>query len=268
MPKPELNPHTLILPAFKIPGTMALKLLQSLEARAQVEVATKAESLLEPGMSLVGADGKPALAVAMCLNKALTGYLHAQAALPTLAEEWAGGSHSADALQGSLTPTSYTIAFMLYMEFGRLIAQRAPDFVQIMDAILVLGMNALHHQLPPYDAYVKSFKAQAKDAADLPILGAQAQFNGRLKVVENVLYQFLHLKELTEPGVDVVGGGSPTALPILTMDGVNALKHMLAVLGATESMRTQGEALVRAELAVTTKTTEQISADFRKKGNA
>lgn len=242
---PAPNPFALNVPFFTITTVDTLRFLMELERRAAMTVQEHVKSFLEPGMRLTGADGKPIPEVGMRLNQKLTAYLKDVLLLPTIAEEWV--ETSSDIRVGNLSGSSYQVAFMIYQEFGRLMATRAREFVNVIDAILIQGLNALHQGLTPVEAYKATMQAKSQDEQGNTILGQGELFNQRLAIAQDVLYQFLDLKGVVTPATE------PGKPPALTLEGVRLLNHLLSTLGSTESMRIQGPEIMEAVLALQAK---------------
>lgn len=237
-PMAERDPFAIEMPMFELPNVDTLRTLMQAEQHAVQVVHNKVRSFMEPGMSLVGADGKPIRETGAKLNEKVTDYLHELLTQPTIAEEWV---HAPSTLAKNcvVTGASFQIAYMIYQEFGRLLNMRAKEFLQVADAVMVLGMNAIHNRRLPVEAYERSFQAKHTDPEGNPIMGQAEAFRGRLMLVQDLLFQFLVLKKMaTAPA-------APDQPYVLTVEGVRLLNHLLSVLGSTESMKSQGPALMQ-----------------------
>lgn len=237
---PEKNPFALDVPFFSITHVDTLRFLMELEQRAAKTVQERVKSFMEPGMRLTGLDGKPLPETGMKLHQKLTDYLKDVLLQPTLAEEWVEGS---DIRMGNLSGSSYQVAYMIYQEFGRLLAARAREFVNVTDAIIIQGLNAMHYGQTPLAAYKTTMKPKAEDEQGNPILGQEKVFHDRLTIAQDVLYQFLDLKKVLVPAP------APDVPPALTLEGVRLLNHLLSVLGSMESMRIQGPEIMNTIMA-------------------
>lgn len=240
-PPTDTDPYALDLPMFEIPNVDTLRALMQAEQHAVQVVHHKVRGFMEPGMSLVGSDGKPMVATGEKLQEKITGWLHDLLTAPTIAEEWVGAPGDL-AKQCTISGASFQIAYMVYQEFGRLVNSRAPEFVQVVDAAMLLGMTALHNGHDPVEAYSRSFQAKTQDAEGNAILGQNEQFRQRLGLLKNLLLNFLVIKEMaTVP--------APDAPMLLTDKGRRLLNHLAAVLGSTESMRMQGPEIMKGVMA-------------------
>ena len=258
-PQPKGNPFELTIPLFRL-NFETLKLLVSLEKHAIEAVNVHTATLMKPGTKLVGADGKPLKSVADDLQTEITRYLLELIPQPTLDEEWIAAPTAAGKT-GSVYGYSMQIAYLCYQEFARVLQYRgAGNFSHIPDALLTQGLNALHHEIDPLDAYARTIKAKATDDAGNPILGQDAAMREALKPARQAFLLFLRTKGLL---VDPVQEGG---LPTLHLEGVRLLKHLLAVLGSTESMRSQGPAIMqevqKASTQGETKTVSRIQQDI------
>lgn len=233
------NPFALNVPFFTIETVDTLRFLMELEQRAAKTVQERVKSFMEPGMRLTGLDGKPLPETGMKLHQKLTAYLKDVLLQPTMAEEWV---EDATIRMGNLSGSSYQVAYMIYQEFGRLLATRCREFVNVTDAIIVQGLNALHYGHAPVEAYKTTMRAKAEDEQGNPILGQDQVFFERLLIAQDVLYQFLDLKEMTTKAADA-------KVPTLTLEGVRLLNHLLSVLGSMESMRLQGPEIMKNVMA-------------------
>ena len=232
-------PASISVPQFHIANVATLQFLMGLERQATMTVNEKIKGLMQPETVLVDAKGQPMTDVAMRLNQKMTDYLHELTMQPTLEEDWEAAAGSTVAMEGLLTPVSFMVAYMIYMEFGQVLKRRAPQFTQVMDAVLVLAMDALRQGRHPLDVYKQTFKAQAVDEQGNVILGAEDHFQKLLADLYGGVVQFLEMKRV------IVGDGSGWAL---TGVGERTLMHLVAVMGSTRSMRSQGQALVEAHM--------------------
>ena len=234
-PPTEPNPFALELPMFDIPNVETLRTLVQAEEHAVRVVHAKVRAFMEPGLALLGADGKPTVEAGAKLQERITAYLHELLEQPTVAEEWVAAP-SSTLKQVIVTGASFQIAYMIYQEFGRLVRGRLPEFVQILDAAMILGMTALHHGIEPVESYQRSFQAKTKDNQGIEVLGQEEAFKQRQLMLQGLLYQFLTIKGML----------SPETPRTLTEAGVRLLNHLSSVLGSTESMKQQGPALMEA----------------------
>ena len=232
---------SLSIPMFEIPNLATLQFLMNLERQGKDQVHEKVKSFMLPESALLGADGRPAGDVALRLNKRVTAYLHELVALPTIEQEWTAAAGSEVAREGMISTTSYKVAYMLYMEFGQLLKQRAPEFIQVMDSVLILGLNAVINGEHPLAIYSKTFTAQAKDEAGITLLDAKIHFQKLLQVLADSVLQFLLMKAL------IVRDQTSTKI---TTEGQQTFTHLIAVLGSTRSMQAQGANLIKTELKI------------------
>ena len=237
-PSPGLDPDfRLALPFFSIPDDVTLRMLMERERAALDVVNAKVKGFMEPGMSLLGSDGKPMATTGLKLNERLTTWMKELITLPTAAEEWVTAA-TRNAKEGSLGVTSWALAYMVYQEFSRILLQRnLRGFINTMDFAIVSGMNALHHKRLPVDAYKQGFTAKTKAEDGTPILEAPESLHPDLYRLQEALLVFLDVKGLVSQSAK----GEPF---VLTMEGVHLLEHLMAVMGCTESMRSQGPAIV------------------------
>lgn len=258
-PMLERDPFALEIPMFEIPNVDTLKALMQAEQHAVQVVHAKVRSFMEPGMALVGQDGKPMAETGVQLQKKVTAYLEELLLQPTIAEEWAAAPSELGKMS-TVTGASFQIAYMVYQEFGRLVNMRCPMFMQVIDAAMLLGMTALHNGRQPVEAYERSFQAKTKDDSGIEVLGQQEAFRQHLISLQNCLYAFLETK-----GMSVVQ--APDAPVVLADSGRRLLNHLASVMGSTESMKQQGPAIMQEVMAAMqtgeTRTETQIATDLK-----
>ena len=258
-PMLERDPFALEIPMFEIPNVDTLKALMQAEQHAVQVVHAKVRSFMEPGMSLVGGDGKPMRETGEKLQEKVTAFLHELLEQPTIAEEWAGAPSELGKMS-TVTGASFQIAYMVYQEFARLVNMRCPMFIQVIDASMLLGMTAIHNGRLPLEAYERSFQAKTQDDAGNPILGQQEAFKQHLLSLQNCLYVFLETKNMSS-------APAPDAPLVLTDTGRRLLNHLASVMGSTESMKQQGPAIMQEVLAAQAageqRTETQITNDLK-----
>jgi ElaB/YqjD/DUF883 family membrane-anchored ribosome-binding protein len=270
---PQGDPDfALNLPYFEITEVGILQILMQMEKAAVERVHHTVKGFQEPATQLLDHTGRPAEDVAKKLHTKITAWLHELIQNPTLAEDWIAAPTTA-AKQGRLTTDSWAIAYMLYQEFARLLQmKKLTQFINSMDFVLIMGLNALHHGRDPIEAYRSSFKIQAEDPeTGQPIIGDHSRvLEEGVAQLQHVFHQFIIVKGLAEDHTmtKLVEGAEPKAYCELTMNGVRTLNHLMAVLGCTESMRQQGPALAQAlmgELKVPeSKTEAEVTADLER----
>lgn len=231
----DADPFRLVLPYLDIPDVKTLQFIMQVEAHAVQVVHQKANELNRPGVNLVDPTGRPVLEVAQQLHEELTKYLKSLLLHITIAEEWAGAPSFTSKI-GAVTTTSFQIAYLTYQELARMIQKVCPEFVSVVDAAAVIGMNALHHDRDPHEGYIRGIQAKAETAEGLPVLGQEEAFKQRLFLLETVLLRFLGAKGMLE-------APAPDTRPHLTMEGVKLLQHLMASLGSTKSITDQAPAL-------------------------
>jgi len=233
----------LSLPVFRINNVTILKFLQNLERQAITRAQEGTKALAYPGIKLTGSDGRPMPETVKRLADKTRALLHGYMEQPTLEEEWTVAAGSPGALDAMVSSTSYTVAFLVYMEFVYLLnKQKLEFFVNAVDSVVLLGLHALQDGVSPSEVWADSFKVKAQDSKGIPILGADDDFKEILVAMEKSFYFFLRLKGLIEPNEDL------SVVQTLTPMGNRAFAHLVSAMGASRSMAAQGPAIVKAEM--------------------
>ena len=239
-PTPQLSEDIfrLTVPLLSIPDVSTLQFLMAVERQAMNVINLKVAEMQRPGTQLLDPTGRPIIDVAQKLHEELTAYMVELLSHQTIAEEWAQAP-SLIAKQGRVTTTSFQIAILTYQELVRILAMMTPEFANVVDAVAVVGLNALHHGVHPVEAFKRNLKVEAKtNQGKIDVLAQDSAVAQRYRVLEDALLWFLRAKKF-------VTETSPDVLPSLTMEGVALLKHLLAVLGSTQSIQQRGPALAQ-----------------------
>lgn len=228
----------LTVPLLEIPDVHTLQFLMAVEQQAMRVINLKVAEMQKPGIQLLDPTGRPVIDVAQKLHEELTAYMVELLGHQTLAEEWAQAP-TLISKQGRVTTTSFQIAILTYQELVRILAIMVPEFANVVDAVAVTGLNALHHGVHPVEAFKRNLKVEAKTKqGNVDVLGQDAAILQRYCTLEDALLRFLRAKHFVEET-------APDVLPALTPQGVALLKHLLAVLGSTHSLQQRGPVLAQ-----------------------
>ena len=235
----ESNPFPQLI-HFTIPDAYTMMFLQGLEKAAMTSVARKIHDIKSPGGLIL--PGMPQTRLDQ--HQELKAYLHSLLCLPTLETTWTGASGSTHAMEGSVTPTSHMVTFLLFGEYGKLLkAAQVPEFIPHMDSLLLLGAHAVLTGTTPDAIYAQVFRADTKGKDGLPVIGAEEHYQSILKGISRLFCEFFEVFGLMERP------GSPDSPWILNDLGRCAYEHLLSAISAGRSLVSQGPALMAATQA-------------------
>lgn len=244
------------IPRFDVKTLNEVRTIIMIDMNAPKVANKKVLGFIEPGMKLVGIDGDMSSDVAQRLNTKCTAYLHELIDQPTLADTWALSGSETFRL-GSLSMASHSIAHIVYSEFGRMVGAKHKAFLPILDAILVVGLTALTMGADPAAAYQTVFSVESKDAeTGVTVITPKDQVTATCQMAANLFFSYMHFKNLLTDDFK------------LEPKGARLLQHLQSVIGATESLRSEGvQGLVIEALEAErneTKTGSEILEDAKK----
>lgn len=246
-------PESLELTYFPIPDANYLRHLMKLEQMGVEAVQAKAQGLMASETVLVDVAGKPLPGVSQRLAESLNKWLGELLQYPAISE-----SFELEGEVGNVCATSWSVAYMVYQEFGRiLVANHLKDLVDSMDAVVTLGLHAIANDKRPLAAYKKSFKMQPKEGVVVASVEVDALRHRLLFDAEQHLCQYLHRKGLIKVSEDRELS--------LTGLGKRLLIHMLAVMSLAYSIQKQGPTLAEQLVGAAkeeTKSQREIEGDI------
>ncbi len=247
---PALEPGQIRLdvPYFRFNSMKELQVVKYLELEAMKRLETLSKGIAEGSPSLVGTDGKVLPQIAADITAKVGEKLREIADRPTLDEVFA--------TKGALDHATYLVGLLVYRVFGRMLMSVVErELVLMVDSFMLLGMASLDQGVDPFETYKVHFEVKHQDVKtnqDL-IVPPEVREAGvqKLRVVRDLFIRFMTMNGLIDqPSVaDLPDNGTlqhGVFLPVLNESGKRVFKHMLAVMGVTESLSTQAPGIMEA----------------------